>query len=97
MPVLAEALGVPRANVIPFDAWLHRVRQFPGSTETDNPAGRLLEFLDEHFIRMSCGGLILDTTKSREHSVTLAREGPVSGEVVRKYIHAWKDMGFLNR
>lgn len=93
--VLADALDIPRANIIPFDDWLDRVRQFPGSTETDNPARKVIEFLNEHFLRMACGGLILDTTKSREHSKTLASQEPVSADLVRKYVCAWKDMGFL--
>ena len=97
IPVLADALDIPRRNAIPFDEWVRRVRNFPGSIELDNPAAKLIEFLDGNFIRMSCGGLLLDTTKSREHSKTLANEGPVSEDVARKYIQAWKDMGFLHK
>ena len=93
--VLADALSVPRSNIIPFNDWINRVRQFPGSIDMDNPAGRLVEFLDKHFIRMSCGGLILDTEKSTKHSRTLQGERPVSEDLVRKYIRAWKEMGFL--
>ncbi|ERF73358.1 hypothetical protein EPUS_08300 [Endocarpon pusillum Z07020] len=97
IPVLADALDIPRKNVIPFDEWVKRVRNFPGSVELDNPAAKLIEFLDGNFIRMSCGGLLLDTTKSREHSQTLAHVGPVSADVARKYIEAWKEMGFLHK
>lgn len=96
IPLLADALDIPRSCVIPFEDWVNRVRNFP-SSETENPASKLVDFLDEHFIRMSCGGLILDTTKSREHSQTLANEGPVSADIVRKYVHTWKEMGFLKR
>ena len=98
IPILADALGIPRANVISFDDWVRRVRIFPSSVEADNPAGTLVDFLDEHFVRMSCGGLILDTTKSREHSKTMARDtAPVSADLVRKYIQVWKESGFLAR
>ena len=94
--ILADALDIPNANIVPFDDWLRRVRRFPSSTEADNPAGIVVEFLDEHFVRMSCGGLILDTTKSRKHSKTLAMgTAPVSAELVRKYIRIWQDAGFL--
>jgi len=93
--VLADALDIPRSNIVAFDEWVGRVRRFPGSMEADNPAGRLVEFLDRHFVRMSCGGLVLDTAKSREHSATLRREEAVSAELVRKYIRAWKEAGFL--
>ncbi|KAL4998839.1 putative polyketide synthase [Aspergillus recurvatus] len=94
--VLADALDVPRENIIPFDRWVRRVRESPLSIDTDNPAGRLIDFLDHHFLRMSCGGLLLDTTRTREHSLTLAAQGPVSAEVARKYVKAWKEMGFLH-
>ena len=96
MLVLADVLDVPRASIIPFEDWVHRVRQFPGSAERDNPAANLIEFLDRNFIRMSCGGLILDTAKSREHSETLRSLGPVTSDVVRKYVYSWKNMGFLH-
>ena len=94
--LLADALEIPRTNVVPFDKWVRAVRQYPGSADKDNPADRLADFLDNHFVRMSCGGLILDTNRSREHSPTLASQGPVGADLVRKYIRAWKDMGFLH-
>lgn len=96
IPVLSDALNISSTNVIPFKQWVRRVRSFPGAIEKDNPAGMLIDFLDDNFLRMSCGGLFLSTAKTREHSSTLAAVGPVSAEVARKYIQAWKDMGFLH-
>ncbi|KAM0147076.1 hypothetical protein ACHAPG_010801 [Botrytis cinerea] len=93
--VLANELGIPSNYIVPFDEWLSRVRRFPGSTN-DNPAGQLVEFFDKHFVRMSCGGLILDTVKSQEHSKTIRSTGPVSIDLVRKYILSWKSSGFLS-
>ena len=96
IPVLADALGIPRQNTVDFEEWVRRVRNFPGSVELDNPAFKLIEFLDGNFLRMSCGGLLLGTEKAREHSSTLANLGPVSDDVARKYVQAWRDMGFLH-
>jgi len=96
IPVLADALDIPLANAIPFVDWVERVRHFPALAELDNPAAKLIDFLDENFVRMSCGGLLLDTAKTREHSKTLAAVGPVSDEVARKFVQAWKDMRFLS-
>jgi hypothetical protein len=56
----------------------------------------MADFLEKNFERMSCGGLMLDTQKAREHSATMAAEGPVSEEVVARYVDAWKRMGYLN-
>lgn len=89
--ILAKALNIP--NLIPFEEWLERVRAAP---PRNNPASTLLGFLDDNYLRMSCGGLVLDVKKTLEHSKTLAAVGPVSEEVVRKYVHVWKEIGFLN-
>ncbi|KAI9879282.1 MAG: hypothetical protein M1830_009012 [Pleopsidium flavum] len=97
IPVLADALGIPQERVIPFPEWIRRVRAFPGAVEWDNPAAKLVDFLDEDFVRMSCGGVLLDTAKSREHSKTLRSVGTVGADVARKYIQAWKDSGFLHK
>lgn len=89
--ILADALGI--SELIPFEEWVERVR---AAGQRNNPAATLLEFLDDNYLRMSCGGLVLDTKKTLEHSKTLSAVGPVSEEVVRKYIHVWKEIGFLN-
>ncbi|RDW58256.1 hypothetical protein BP6252_13667 [Coleophoma cylindrospora] len=89
--ILADALNIP--NLIPFEEWCKRVRSAP---QRNNPASTLLDFLDSNYLRMSCGGLVLDVKKTLEHSKTLSTVGPVSEEVARKYIHIWKEIGFLN-
>ena len=94
--VWAHALEIPQSNIIPFDEWVRRVRHFPGCVEKDNPAYKLVDFLDSNFVRMSCGGLLLDTTKAKAHSSTLAAVGPVSDEIALKYIRYWKEIGFLS-
>lgn len=97
-PVLAGTLDVPPENIIPFHEWVQRVKDHPRlveGPEGENPAFLLIDFLDENFLRMSCGGLLLDTAKSRQHSKTLANLGPVSESLVRLFVKSWKDMGFL--
>ncbi|KAF4589049.1 Type I Iterative Polyketide synthase (PKS) [Ophiocordyceps camponoti-floridani] len=89
--ILADALQI--RNLIPFAEWVERVRDAP---QRNNPASTLLDFLDGNYLRMSCGGLVLDVKNTLEHSKTLASVGPVSEEVVRKYIHIWKEIGFLS-
>ena len=91
--ILADALHIPSENVIPFEKWVERVRDAP---QKNNPASTLVEFLEENFLRMSCGGLVLGTMKALEHSKTLREVGPVSETVARKYIHIWKEIGFLS-
>ncbi len=95
IPVLADALDIPRVNAIPFKEWVQRVRDSPSLVSEDNPAAKLIDFLDDNFVRMSCGGLLLDTSKAREHSRTLSAVGPVNDDIVRKFVQSWKDMRFL--
>lgn len=89
--ILADALQIH--SLIPFDEWVTRVAAAP---QRNNPASTLLDFLDSNYLRMSCGGLVLETKKALEHSQTLRGVGPVPEETVRKYIHIWKEIGFLS-
>ncbi|KAI0134365.1 polyketide synthase [Xylariales sp. AK1849] len=93
--MVATALDIPQSNIIPFDDWVARVRRSPLAPETDNPAARLVDFLEFHFRRMSCGGLLLDLSKACKDSPALAAVGPVGEDLVRKYVSSWKAMGFL--
>ncbi|KAJ5609199.1 type I iterative polyketide synthase [Penicillium herquei] len=92
--VLAAALDIPSNAIVPFKEWIQRVRQstLPAA---QNPASMGVGFLESHFERMACGGIVLDTQHSKEHSKTMAAQGPVSPEVVRSYVSSWKEMGFL--
>ncbi|KAI1770196.1 putative polyketide synthase [Hypoxylon cercidicola] len=95
LPVLADALAIPRDRIIPFKEWIRRVRSFPGAAEWDNPAWLLVDFLEQDFERMSCGGVLLETENTQAHSATFRGVGPVGPNVVHKYVQAWKDSGFL--
>lgn len=90
--VLAEAIG---SEVIPFDEWLQRVRSYPSSAASENPAAKLIEFFEHEFTRMSCGALLLDTSLACEHSESLKAVGPLSADLVRRYVDSWKLAGVL--
>ncbi|KAE8153332.1 hypothetical protein BDV25DRAFT_136938 [Aspergillus avenaceus] len=94
-PILADELGIPVSNVVPFQEWIQRVKAFSGSRE-DNPASVMADWLEKNFERMSCGGLLLDTTRAREQSSTLAHVKSVNEGTVRRYLQAWKRCGFLH-
>ena len=89
--ILADALKI--SSLIPFHDWVERVRAAP---QRDNPASTLLEFLDSNYLRMSCGGLVLNVEHTLQHSKTLASVGAVSEAVARKYIQIWREIGFIN-
>ncbi|TQV99026.1 hybrid PKS/NRPS enzyme [Cordyceps javanica] len=92
---LAGALGLGENNIVPFEEWVDRVRRLRGST-VDNPALQLIDFFENYFIPMSCGDLVLDTTKASSYSETLRNQAPISDEVVGKYIASLRKSGFLN-
>ncbi|EMR67659.1 putative polyketide protein [Eutypa lata UCREL1] len=93
--VLIRELDIPRSNVMPFIEWIRKVRRSPLAMETENPALRMADFLEKHFVRISCVGVILDTAKAREKSPTLAAQGPIPAELGRLHltvfyaIHEW--------
>lgn len=93
---LARALDLGAEAIVPYRQWLDRVRRFRGSVG-DNPALQLEEFFVHYFVSMSCGGLVLDTAKTRVHSKTMREMGPVSSDLVAKYIASWKESGFLHK
>lgn len=93
--VLAEALEIPPHGIVSFKEWIRRVRSSALGPKK-NPAAMALGFLEDHFERMACGGIVLDTVRSSEHSETMAAEGPVSAEVVKAYVRSWKETGFLH-
>lgn len=97
LPILADALDIPLINIIPFENWVGKVRNrmTSGKHDAANPAAKLIDFLDENFTRMSCGGLLLETKHTEEHSKTLRGVGPIDSETVWKFIRAWKETGFL--
>ncbi|KAK5633281.1 hypothetical protein RRF57_008995 [Xylaria bambusicola] len=100
LSILADAMDIPQDNVIPLQDWIQRVKERTKDIgarehEGDNPAILLIDFLEDNFVRMSCGGLLLDTAKTREHSPALAGCGPVGEDVARLYVRSWKETGFL--
>ncbi|KAK1977259.1 putative polyketide synthase [Colletotrichum cereale] len=105
MEVLAEELAPgDRLNVVPFEDWIRLVRDYkpppscgrekPGP-DMMNPASLLADFFENDFRRMSCGGVLLGTSQTREHSRTLAGYGAVDKEYLKLVIRSWREKGFL--
>jgi hypothetical protein len=93
--MLGEALDIPDTNRVPYEDWIGLVKNYPGPVGSENPAALIIDFLETHFVRMSCGGLVLDTTHAAEHSPTLANQRPVDSHLVQNYIQSWKELGVL--
>ncbi|KAL9606067.1 MAG: hypothetical protein Q9179_000747 [Wetmoreana sp. 5 TL-2023] len=80
--------------LIPFTAWLQKVRAEPDLDR--NPAGRLIGFLEESFMQLGTGALVLDTKEARGVSRTLREVGAVVDEaLLQRYIDFWKADGVM--
>lgn len=99
LPLLAMELSIPLDQIVPFEEWIRRVRVFPSHTtlggQDQNPAKRLVDFLEEDFRRMSCGGVLMGSERCQEHSHTMRGVGPVDKDVVGRFIEGWRESGFL--
>jgi len=82
--ILADGMGTSRQHIILFDQWLERMRQ--NTDEKENPARWVEEFLDDHLIRMACGGVIMDTERTRGRSLRLRTTGAIQVDLIRNYV-----------
>lgn len=94
LSILADELAIPPEKTVPFGEWAHRVRTFPGPVD-DNPAARLVDFLDDNFVSRNIPPQLILTKNSCEHSATMRSVRAVSQETVKRYLECWKLKGFL--
>ncbi|KAL2808461.1 hypothetical protein BJX63DRAFT_439371 [Aspergillus granulosus] len=92
---ITRILGIPSERIIPYADFLHLLQSSKLDRDREIPAAKIMEFFTKAFLHMACGGLILDTARSEEHSVSLAGQGVVSEELVRLYVERWRGMGVL--
>jgi acyl transferase domain-containing protein/thioester reductase-like protein/acyl carrier protein len=95
--LIAVELGIPRENKVSYEEWLQRVRDFPRERDSENPARKVMEFLENHFLRMATGGLVLGTEEAVKVSKTLGTATPVEEGLIRKYVQTWKEIGFIGQ
>ncbi|KDQ12505.1 hypothetical protein BOTBODRAFT_176443 [Botryobasidium botryosum FD-172 SS1] len=87
-----ELLGL-KESLIPFEEWMERVLKI--SDPKINPAIKLTNFLQDEFLMMAAGRLILGMQESKQASATLAASGPLTREHFAGYVNFWRKEGFL--
>jgi hypothetical protein len=92
---ITKILGIPSDRIIPYSDFLHLLQTSKLDRDREIPAAKIMEFFTRAFLHMACGGLVLDTSRSEEHSVSLAGQGVVGEELVRLYVERWREMGVL--
>jgi hypothetical protein len=79
--------------VIPYREWLDKVK---AAGEAKNPAYKVLNFLENDFIRMSGGDVILRTAESKLDSPTLVRSTALDRKHLEEYIAYWRKTGAMH-
>ena len=85
---IERKLGILSSNRLPFNDWLKQVRDEEAITP-------LSEFLEEYFLHMSGGGVVLDTCNSRVVSPSLRSSGAVDKETMDLYVDYWRSINYL--
>lgn len=86
LSVLSSSLSI--STSLPYDQWLEKVKSNPDAKT--NPCVKIVPFLQEEFIRMATGVVVLDTKEAEKLSPTLETSQPVGEELVRKYVEFWR-------
>ncbi|KAL4792591.1 putative NRPS-like enzyme [Aspergillus venezuelensis] len=97
LDILASELDVNKHDLRPMAEWVKEVRQRPIGKDNSNPAAAIADFFGQEFEWMSGGGVVLSTETSRRHSPVLRRVGPVSQEIVRRYLDYWRGVGLIRQ
>jgi thioester reductase-like protein/acyl-CoA synthetase (AMP-forming)/AMP-acid ligase II/aryl carrier-like protein len=79
----------------PYQKWLESLRQHQLSYQDACPATKLLPFFEEHFERMACEGVTLDTFAARRESPALRQLRGISEREVGEFVARWRESGFL--
>ncbi|TFK52667.1 acetyl-CoA synthetase-like protein [Heliocybe sulcata] len=80
---------------IPFGEWLDRVKGL-GDDPERNPAYKIISFLENDFVRMASGPVILGTSRAKQDSVTMVRSTAIDGRHLEEYVGYWKRVGALH-
>jgi len=87
---LAHILGgVPK---VPFSQWLQKVKS---TGEGKSPAYRVINFLENDFVRMSSGRVILRTAETKLDSPTLVKSTSIDRRHLEEYVAYWRSIGAM--
>ncbi|KIK64898.1 hypothetical protein GYMLUDRAFT_39839 [Collybiopsis luxurians FD-317 M1] len=93
---LAAILGSKDAPlpIILFNDWLDRARAL-GEDPSYNYALKVMHFLDQDFIRMASGTVVLRTASTKMDSPTLLRSTSLDKRPLEEYVAYWRKQKFL--
>jgi hypothetical protein len=80
--------------IIPFPEWLDRVRSL-GDDPAHNSAYKIISFLENDFVRLADGSVILKTSTARIDSPTMVKSTSMDKKHLEEYIAYWKNIGVM--
>ncbi|KAI0036586.1 hypothetical protein K488DRAFT_40891 [Vararia minispora EC-137] len=80
---------------VPYPEWLARAKAL-GDDPAYNASAKIIDFLENDFVRLASGTVILDTTAARLASPTMARSCALDRGHLAEYIAYWKSVGVLD-
>lgn len=90
---LASILGGSQPlPIVPFGEWLERVK---AAGEEKNPAFKVIGFLENDFVRMSSGIVILRTAETKLDSPALVKSTALDRRHLEEYIAYWRRVGAM--
>ncbi|KAF9257799.1 acetyl-CoA synthetase-like protein [Marasmius fiardii PR-910] len=80
--------------IIPFPEWVRRIRSF-SDDPSQNPALKILHFIQHDFVRMAAGTVILNTNGSRADSPTMVKSTALERKHLEEYCGYWRSAKLL--
>lgn len=80
--------------IIPFATWLERVQAL-GDDQENNYAQKVMHYLENDFVRVASGAVILRTANAKLDSPTLVKSTALDRQHLVEYCDYWKKQGFL--
>ncbi|PSR74015.1 hypothetical protein PHLCEN_2v10199 [Hermanssonia centrifuga] len=93
LETIGAVLDIPRQRSVPFSDWLLRVKAVPDAVA--NPCVKILPFLEDEFLRMATGKVVLDMKVATSISSTMRGSAAITEEQLRSYVNNWKTENFL--
>ena len=103
LKIFARNMDLSSTDTLEWEAWLASVQKLgnqiddsvPQTPVDANPCIKILDFLQQDFLRLGTGGVVLDLAKARSYSRTLRNSQAISDELIQLYLDGWKGQGWL--
>ena len=91
LKIFARNMDLSSTDTLEWEAWLASVQKLgnqiddsvPQTPVDANPCIKILDFLQQDFLRLGTGGVVLDLAKARSYSRTLRNSQAISDELIQ--------------